>query len=78
VFVIKDGKALMRRVVVGQRVGSLWVVTQGLERGERVIVDNLQKMREGTPVEVTDVPAEAAPAAAPGGPAAAPANSKGH
>lgn len=77
VFVIQDGKALMRRVVVGQRVGSLWVIKQGIERGERVIVDNLQRMREGTPVDVTDVPAEAAPAA-PAGPASAPAAPKGH
>lgn len=59
VFIIKDGKASMRRVVVGQRVDSLWVITQGIERGERVIVDNLQKMRDGTPVGMIDVPAEA-------------------
>ena len=77
-FVIQDGKARLRRVVVGQRVDTLWVVTEGLERGERVIVDNLQKMRDGTPVEVTDVPAEGAPAATPAGPAAAPAAPKGH
>lgn len=75
VFVIRDGKAEMRRVVVGPRVDSLWVITQGLERGEKVIVDNLQRMRQGTPVEVTDVPAEAAPAAGPASPAASP---KGH
>lgn len=75
VFVIRDGKAEMRRVVVGQRVDSLWVIAQGLERGEKVIVDNLQRMRQGTPVEVTDVPAEAAPVA---GPASTPAATKGH
>lgn len=71
VFVPKDGKAEMRRVVPGQRSGSLWVIETGLERGERVIVDGLQRLRNGAPVEVVDVPAEAAAAPASGAPAAA-------
>jgi membrane fusion protein (multidrug efflux system) len=64
VFVAKDGKAEMRRVVPGQRAGTLWVMEQGLERGERVIVDGLQRLRAGAAVEVTDVGAEGDPAAA--------------
>ena len=77
VYLVKDGKAELRRVVPGQRVDTLWVMEEGVERGDRVIVDGLQKMRAGAPVEATDVPAEAGPAAAPA--AATPAAAtKGH
>jgi len=39
-------------------VGSQWLVTAGLNPGDRVIVNNLQKIRPGMPVK--PVPAEPA------------------
>jgi membrane fusion protein (multidrug efflux system) len=35
---------------MGMRVGSLWVVESGLESGESVVVEGLQKVREGMAV----------------------------
>jgi hypothetical protein len=39
-------------VTVGDRVGNLWIVTDGLKAGERVIVEGLLKVRDGAVVEV--------------------------
>ena len=41
-----DNKAEIRSVKVGERVGSLWVVEDGLKTGERVVVEGLQKVRD--------------------------------
>jgi RND family efflux transporter MFP subunit len=40
----------IRPVTVGDRVGSQWVIADGLKPGERVIVEGLQKVRAGTHV----------------------------
>ena len=45
-----DGKAEIRPVKVGPRVGSDWVITSGLKPGEKVVVEGLQKVKNGTPV----------------------------
>ncbi|MBL8471706.1 MAG: efflux RND transporter periplasmic adaptor subunit [Rhodocyclaceae bacterium] len=37
-------------VTAGQWVGKNWVITGGLKAGDRVIVDNLMKLRPGAPV----------------------------
>lgn len=67
-----DGKVAMRVVKPGVRTESDWVITTGLERGERVVVEGLEKVREGIVVAAKDasLPAVAAPGAAlapPGG-----------
>ena len=51
VVVVKDGKAEMRPVKVGRRSGSEWIIRSGLEAGETVIVEGLQKVRSGTVVK---------------------------
>ena len=45
-----DGKAEIRPVSVGPRVGSDWVITSGLKPGEKVVVEGLQKIKTGMPV----------------------------
>src|SRR6516165_6686922 len=45
-----DGKAEIRPVKVGPRVGSDWVITSGLKPVEKVVVEGLQKIKNGTPV----------------------------
>lgn len=45
-----DGKVEPRPVKLGQWQGKDWVVTGGLQAGDRVIVDNLIKLRPGAPV----------------------------
>jgi RND family efflux transporter MFP subunit len=53
VFVVgADGKANVRAVTVGERVGTMWIVENGLKAGENVIVEGLQKVRDGVPVRV--------------------------
>lgn len=48
-----DGKAVPRNIRAGGWVGQDWVVLDGLKAGETVIVDNLVRLRPGTPVQVT-------------------------
>jgi membrane fusion protein, multidrug efflux system len=46
-----DHKAQARNIVTGDRVGDGWVVTQGLKPGDKVIVEGVQKVRPGAPVQ---------------------------
>ena len=55
-----DSKVSIRPVTVAERVGNLWIVTDGLKAGERVIVEGLMKVRDGALVKA--VPAEPAKA----------------
>jgi membrane fusion protein (multidrug efflux system) len=54
-----DGKALQRPIRAGSWIGSDWVVLQGINPGDRVIVDNLGRLRLGTPVQPRDAAAPA-------------------
>jgi membrane fusion protein (multidrug efflux system) len=53
--VSSDNKVSIRPVTVGDRVGKLWIVTEGLKAGERVIVEGLLKVRDGAVVDVVAV-----------------------
>ena len=65
VFVVDaEGKVQTRTVQVGDWVGSDWTILSGLNTGDRVIVDNLQKIRPGAAVTVaqdTPVASSASP-----------------
>ena len=50
-----DNKVKLRPVQAGERVGSLWVIDSGLNAGEKVIVEGIQKVREGATVKPTVV-----------------------
>lgn len=45
-----DNKASVRPAKVGERVGQEWVVTEGVKAGERVVVEGVQKVRDGATV----------------------------
>jgi membrane fusion protein (multidrug efflux system) len=47
-----DNKVSIRPVTVGDRVGNLWIVTDGVKAGERVIVEGLMRIRDGAVVNV--------------------------
>jgi membrane fusion protein (multidrug efflux system) len=49
---VVDGsnKVNIRTVKVGDRVGSEWVISEGLNRGERVVAEGVQKLHAGAPV----------------------------
>src|SRR6266851_3955191 len=51
-----DNKVSVRPVTVADRVGDLWIVTEGLKPGEQVIVEGLMKVRDGATVKA--VPAK--------------------
>ncbi len=55
-----DNKVSIRPVKVGERVGKLWIVTDGLKAGEHVIVEGVMKVRDGATVKA--VSAESAKA----------------
>jgi len=42
-----ENKVSIRAVKVGDRVGSEWIIAGGLKRGERVVVEGVQKVRPG-------------------------------
>jgi RND family efflux transporter MFP subunit len=46
----QDNKVSIRPVKTGDRVGQMWVITDGVKAGERVIVEGVQKAREGSVV----------------------------
>jgi len=60
----KDNKAAARPVQVGDWVGSDWMILSGLNPGDRVVLDNLLKLRPGAAVS-PQAPAESKAAAAP-------------
>jgi membrane fusion protein (multidrug efflux system) len=43
-----DNRVDIRPVNAGDRVGSLWVIDQGLNPGERVVAEGIQKVKQGT------------------------------
>jgi len=53
VVVNPDNKVEIRQVKVGERVGSQWVIDQGLKPGERIIVEGLQNVKAGMAVTPT-------------------------
>lgn len=45
-----DNKVQIRTVKVGDRVGHDWLVEEGLKPGDRIVVEGIQKVRDGAPV----------------------------
>ncbi len=57
------GQAEPRPVTLGQTVGDKWLITGGLNAGDKVIVEGLQKMRPGAPIKPVPAGSTAAPPA---------------
>jgi membrane fusion protein, multidrug efflux system len=51
----KDGKVSQRAVVSGEQVGPAIIVREGLESGEKIVVEGVNKLREGIRVNATDL-----------------------
>lgn len=45
-----DNKAHVQPVKVGRRIGPMWMIEEGLQPGDRVVVEGAQKAREGVAV----------------------------
>ena len=52
-----DNTVARRTVKLGALQGDSWVVLEGLQAGDRVIVDGLQKVQPGAPVRIASTPA---------------------
>ena len=50
----QNNKVSIRPVKMGERIGALWEVTEGLKPGDKVVVQGLQKAREGSTVTVKE------------------------
>lgn len=55
--VSNDNKVSLKTVKVGEQTGSMWIVEEGLRPGERVVVEGVQKARDGMVVNPTLVAA---------------------
>ncbi|MBY8977496.1 efflux RND transporter periplasmic adaptor subunit [Rhodobacteraceae bacterium NNCM2] len=53
-----DGLVEQRYVTTGEQTGVNIVVTDGLQEGESVITEGLQRVRPGVPVKTTEAPAQ--------------------
>ncbi|PYK99001.1 MAG: efflux transporter periplasmic adaptor subunit [Verrucomicrobia bacterium] len=63
-----DNKIHVQPVQVGERTGKLWIIEKGLHPGQRVVVEGIQKVREGVTVTATNFvtePGTQSPAAQP-------------
>jgi RND family efflux transporter MFP subunit len=47
-----ENTANVRPISIGQAVGTMWAVESGLNKGELVIVEGIQKVRPGQPVQI--------------------------
>jgi membrane fusion protein, multidrug efflux system len=47
----KDGKVQEKQITLDRAIGPDWLVSAGLEPGERVIVEGMLKVRPGIPVK---------------------------
>jgi len=53
-----ENKVHIQPVKVGERSGTLWIIQEGLQPGQRVVVEGIQKVREGMLVATTNAPPE--------------------
>jgi len=49
-----DNKVHVQPVTLGERYGGLWIIDKGLQAGDHVIVEGLQKVRDGATVNPTN------------------------
>jgi len=45
-----DSKAIIRPVKAGEKFGTMWVIDEGLKPGDQVIVEGIEKVKDGTSV----------------------------
>jgi membrane fusion protein (multidrug efflux system) len=56
VYVADSAKATQRKVVLGKPVGKNIIIKDGLKEGDPVIIEGIQNLREGTPINVAATP----------------------
>ncbi len=56
--VTEDNKAESRKVKMGNKVGTMWIVEEGLMSNDRVVVEGIDKVKQGTALQVTMIAPE--------------------
>jgi membrane fusion protein (multidrug efflux system) len=59
VYLIEENKVVQKRIVPGPGLGEYIVVKEGLNPGDRIIVDGIQRVRQGSVVSVDTANAQA-------------------
>ncbi len=57
-----DNKVSARTIQTSQTVGNKWLVDSGLQGGERIVVEGLMKVQDGTVVKAEPLAANASAA----------------
>lgn len=55
-----DNHVHVVNVTLGPQFGSEWIIESGLKPGDRVITDNVQKLKDGVPISPREISAQAA------------------
>jgi membrane fusion protein (multidrug efflux system) len=53
--VVNNNIVESRQIVPGPRSGDMWVISEGLNAGDKIIIDGIQKVRNGSDVKATEV-----------------------
>jgi membrane fusion protein (multidrug efflux system) len=56
----KDNKVSQQEVTRGEQVGPQIIINKGLKPGDRIVVEGINKLREGMPVQIFDAAAKSA------------------
>ncbi len=64
VYIVENGVIQQRSIKTDRTAGQDWIVTEGLNPGDKVVIEGLQRIRPGVPVEVVDPINSTAPAEA--------------
>ncbi|KQC11461.1 MAG: hypothetical protein APR62_09935 [Smithella sp. SDB] len=47
-----EGKVQSRQLIIDRAIGNKWLVSSGLQAGDRLIIEGIQKVKPGIPVKV--------------------------
>jgi len=54
VYLVDNNKANQHRIIPGANLGEFMIVTEGLKAGDRIILDGIQNVHEGTMLNIND------------------------
>lgn len=60
VYVVQDGKIAIKKIKTIKTEGADWLLESGLEPGDKVVIEGLQRIRPGVPVNIVPTMAEQA------------------
>ncbi|HTR81898.1 MAG TPA: efflux RND transporter periplasmic adaptor subunit [Bacteroidota bacterium] len=53
VYVVNSGKVSQQKVLLGMRIGDMVIVKDGLQAGQQVVTEGVQKLRDNAPIALT-------------------------